>query len=136
MNARRAAWCKVRPRRATNGDDAHEAPHDHRQDALRHLPPRRLRAPTQLVPRHSALVRLTHWINVFCFSLLLMTGAQIFNAHPRLYWGEYGADNDHAWLSIDSLQRRRRASAASCTSGALDASSRPACSARRTRTAR
>ena len=58
----------------------------------------------QLVPRHSALVRLTHWINVFCFSLLLMTGAQIFNAHPRLYWGEYGADNDHAWLSVDSLQ--------------------------------
>ena len=61
-------------------------------------------APTQLVPRHSALVRITHWINVFCFSLLLMSGAQIFNAHPRLYWGEYGADNDHAWLSVDSLQ--------------------------------
>ena len=57
----------------------------------------------ELVPRHSALVRLTHWINVFCFSLLLMSGAQIFNAHPRLYWGEYGADNDHAWLSVDSL---------------------------------
>ena len=59
--------------------------------------------PRRLVPRHSALVRVTHWINVFCFSLLLMTGAQIFNAHPRLYWGEYGADNDHAWLSVDSL---------------------------------
>jgi thiosulfate reductase cytochrome b subunit len=57
-----------------------------------------------LVARHSVLVRLTHWINVFCFSLLLMTGAQIFNAHPRLYWGEYGADNDHAWLSVDSLR--------------------------------
>src|ERR1700754_3265995 len=61
-------------------------------------------APRQLVPRHSALVRLTHWINVFCFSLLLITGAQIFNAHPRLYWGEYGADNDRAWLTMDSLQ--------------------------------
>lgn len=66
--------------------------------------PRAAPAHQQLVPRHSALVRLTHWINVFCFSLLLMTGAQIFNAHPRLYWGEYGADNDHAWLSVDSLQ--------------------------------
>jgi len=66
--------------------------------------PRAAPARKQLLPRHSALVRLTHWINVFCFSLLLMTGAQIFNAHPRLYWGEYGADNDHAWLSIDSLQ--------------------------------
>jgi len=66
--------------------------------------PRAAPARKQLLPRHSALVRLTHWINVLCFSLLLMTGAQIFNAHPRLYWGEYGADNDHAWLSIDSLQ--------------------------------
>ena len=65
--------------------------------------PHLVAAPRQLVPRHSPLVRITHWINVFCFSLLLMTGAQIFNAHPRLYWGEYGADNDHAWLSIDSL---------------------------------
>jgi len=66
--------------------------------------PRAAAVHRQLVPRHSALVRVTHWINVFCFSLLLMTGAQIFNAHPRLYWGEYGADNDHAWLSVDSLR--------------------------------
>src|SRR4051812_40242484 len=66
---------------------------------------RRAGAPGRLlVKRHSALVRLTHWINVFCFSLLLMTGAQIFNAHPRLYWGEYGADHDPAWLSVDSLR--------------------------------
>ncbi len=64
---------------------------------------RRRASARQLVPRHSALVRLAHWVNVFCFSLLLMTGAQIFNAHPRLYWGQYGADNDPAWLSIDSL---------------------------------
>jgi len=66
--------------------------------------PRADAPPRRLVPRHSVLVRVTHWINVFCFSLLLMTGAQIFNAHPRLYWGQYGADNDHAWLSVDSLQ--------------------------------
>ena len=61
-------------------------------------------APRQLVPRHSALVRITHWVNVFCFSLLLMSGAQIFNAHPRLYWGQYGADYDHAWLAMDSVR--------------------------------
>ena len=60
-------------------------------------------APRRLVPRHGLLVRLTHWINLLCFSLLLMTGAQIFNAHPRLYWGQYGADNDHAWLSMEAL---------------------------------
>jgi thiosulfate reductase cytochrome b subunit len=66
--------------------------------------PRSAPAPRQLVPRHSALVRVTHWVNVLCFSLLLMSGAQIFNAHPRLYWGQYGADNDHAWLSMDALR--------------------------------
>jgi thiosulfate reductase cytochrome b subunit len=65
--------------------------------------PRTQARPRRLVPRHSAVVRITHWVNVFCFSLLLMTGAQIFNAHPRLYFGEYGADNDHAFISIDSL---------------------------------
>ncbi len=37
--------------------------------------------------RHSATVRLTHWINALCLTLLLMSGLQIFNAHPALYWG-------------------------------------------------
>jgi thiosulfate reductase cytochrome b subunit len=41
-----------------------------------------------LVYRHSVLTRLTHWINVLAISLLLMSGLQIFNAHPALYWGQ------------------------------------------------
>jgi thiosulfate reductase cytochrome b subunit len=41
-----------------------------------------------LVFRHPALVRITHWINVLAISLLLMSGLQIFNAHPALYWGQ------------------------------------------------
>jgi thiosulfate reductase cytochrome b subunit len=41
-----------------------------------------------LVFRHPALVRATHWINVLAISLLLMSGLQIFNAHPALYWGQ------------------------------------------------
>lgn len=28
----------------------------------------------------------------------------IFNAHPRLYWGQYGANADHAWLEIGSTE--------------------------------
>lgn len=28
-----------------------------------------------------------HWINVACLFALLMSGLQIFNAHPALYWG-------------------------------------------------
>jgi thiosulfate reductase cytochrome b subunit len=42
----------------------------------------------RIVYRHSLLVRVTHWINALCFALLLMSGLQIFNAHPALYWGE------------------------------------------------
>ena len=40
------------------------------------------------VYRHSALVRVTHWINVICLTALLMSGLQIFNAHSALYWGQ------------------------------------------------
>jgi thiosulfate reductase cytochrome b subunit len=36
--------------------------------------------------RHSLPVRLLHWINVVALTILLMSGLQIFNAHPRLYW--------------------------------------------------
>jgi thiosulfate reductase cytochrome b subunit len=41
----------------------------------------------RVVYRHTLLVRVTHWINALCFVILLMSGLQIFNAHPALYWG-------------------------------------------------
>lgn len=50
--------------------------------------------------RHRAPVRLTHWINALCIVFLLGSGLNIFNAHPRLYWGKYGADADRAFFSI------------------------------------
>ncbi len=31
---------------------------------------------------------------------MLMSGLMIFNAHPRLYWGKYGADHERPWLEI------------------------------------
>lgn len=40
-----------------------------------------------LVYRHTVTTRVTHWINVLAISLLIMSGLQIFNAHPALYWG-------------------------------------------------
>lgn len=52
-----------------------------------------------LVRRHSLLVRVTHWINVLCVTLLLMSGLQIFNAHPALYIGE-GSDFDAPVLAM------------------------------------
>jgi thiosulfate reductase cytochrome b subunit len=45
-------------------------------------------APKRIVFRHTAIVRVTHWVNVVCVLFLLMSGLQIFNAHPHLYWGE------------------------------------------------
>ncbi|HEY2480892.1 MAG TPA: cytochrome b/b6 domain-containing protein [Caulobacteraceae bacterium] len=54
----------------------------------------------QVIYRHSLAVRLTHWINVLIISLLLMSGLNIFNAHPRLYWGQFGADFDHPWFEL------------------------------------
>jgi thiosulfate reductase cytochrome b subunit len=41
----------------------------------------------RLIYRHRLWVRITHWINVVCMTVLLMSGLQIFNAHPALYWG-------------------------------------------------
>jgi thiosulfate reductase cytochrome b subunit len=57
-----------------------------------------------LVPRHSGVTRVTHWINVLALTLLLMSGLQIFNAHPALYWGAK-SHFDSPWLSISAAER-------------------------------
>jgi thiosulfate reductase cytochrome b subunit len=59
------------------------------------LRPRRL-----LVERHTRVTRITHWINLLCVAVLLMSGLQIFMAHPALYWGQFGADADRALFKI------------------------------------
>jgi thiosulfate reductase cytochrome b subunit len=38
--------------------------------------------------RHSLPVRIMHWSNVVFLSILLMSGLNIFNAHPALYWSK------------------------------------------------
>ena len=40
--------------------------------------------------RHSAIVRITHWIVVLSVLGLLVSGMGILISHPRLYWGETG----------------------------------------------
>ncbi len=42
-------------------------------------------------PRHSALVRITHWIFTFSFFGLVVSGFAIILAHPHFYWGETGS---------------------------------------------
>lgn len=53
--------------------------------------------------RHLLPVRVMHWINVICLTILLMSGLQIFNAHPALYWGQ-GSSFDKPWVSIGAAQ--------------------------------
>lgn len=56
----------------------------------------------RLVKRHRLSTRIWHWVNALSLIVLLMSGLMIFNAHPRLYWGEYGSNYDYAWLEIGS----------------------------------
>jgi len=52
-----------------------------------------------LIKRHSVVTRLTHWVNVALIVVLLMSGLQIFNAHPALYWGE-ASTFDSPWVAM------------------------------------
>jgi thiosulfate reductase cytochrome b subunit len=49
--------------------------------------------------RHRLPVRVMHWINVVCLTILLMSGLNIFNAHPALYWGQESTFAS-PWLSF------------------------------------
>ncbi len=60
--------------------------------------------PGDIVKRHRLSTRIWHGVNAFALLILLMSGLMIFNAHPRLYWGQKGADNDAAWLVIGNVQ--------------------------------
>jgi thiosulfate reductase cytochrome b subunit len=52
------------------------------------------------LPRHAALVRVTHWITLFCFLALLISGLEIVISHPRFYWGEVGNVNTRPLFTI------------------------------------
>lgn len=52
------------------------------------------------VLRHVLATRITHWLNAICIVGLLMSGLNIFMAHPALYWGQYGSDFDRPAFAI------------------------------------
>jgi thiosulfate reductase cytochrome b subunit len=54
--------------------------------------------------RHTVPVRIMHWINVIALTVLLMSGLNIFNAHPTLNWGKSSYDGVPAVLEIGSLE--------------------------------
>ncbi|RSV33160.1 cytochrome b/b6 domain-containing protein [Sphingomonas sp. ABOLH] len=56
---------------------------------------------TRTIHRHALATRLWHWVNAVAVIILIGSGLMILNAHPRLYWGRYGANFDRAWLTFD-----------------------------------
>ena len=56
-----------------------------------------------VVYRHHLPVRIAHWVNVVCMTVLLGSGLSIFNAHPHLYWGRQ-SDFAHPLLEIVALR--------------------------------
>ena len=56
--------------------------------------------PARVIYRHRLATRLWHWITAVTIFIMIGSGLMIFNAHPHLYWGLYGANFDHAWLTL------------------------------------
>lgn len=59
-------------------------------------------AKTDLYYRHKLPVRVMHWINVIALTILLMSGLNIFSAHPALYWGQSSYNGRPPILQIGS----------------------------------
>lgn len=53
----------------------------------------------RVVYRHRLATRIAHWIIVVCLPILILSGFQIFNAHPKLYWGER-SDPEHLLFAL------------------------------------
>src|SRR5579864_7557127 len=66
--------------------------HAHNAPAINAIPPMaEVRS-----PRHSTVVRVTHWLTTLSFLALLVSGVEILISHPRFYWGETGNVNTPA----------------------------------------
>jgi thiosulfate reductase cytochrome b subunit len=60
---------------------------------------------SHLYLRHALPVRIMHWVNVVALTILLMSGLQIFNAHPALYWGKSSYTGAAPVLQIGMAER-------------------------------
>jgi thiosulfate reductase cytochrome b subunit len=54
--------------------------------------------------RHSVPLRVMHWSNAVFVTILLMSGLNIFNAHPALYWGKSSYSGFPPILEIGGFQ--------------------------------
>ena len=54
--------------------------------------------------RHTLPVRVMHWVNVIALTILLMSGLNIFNAHPALNWGKSSYNGKPPILEMEARQ--------------------------------
>ncbi|WP_119274483.1 cytochrome b/b6 domain-containing protein [Taklimakanibacter deserti] len=60
--------------------------------------------PGRLIKRQKLATRVTHWTWAVCLFFLLLSGLQIFNAHPALYLGDQsGFTYENAILEIEGF---------------------------------
>ncbi len=57
--------------------------------------------PGSTITRHRLPTRLWHWVNAVAILVLIGSGIGILQAHPRLYWGRFGANFDTAWADLN-----------------------------------
>ena len=78
----------------------------------------------EVIYRHSGMVRITHWINALVLLVLLMSGLQIFNAHPALYLGQALSSTTRSLLWRPCGPRTALRASPPCSAGI---STRPGC---------
>lgn len=52
------------------------------------------------VYRHALATRIWHWVNAVTIFVMIGSGIGILQAHPRFYWGHYGANPDQPWFQM------------------------------------
>jgi Ni/Fe-hydrogenase b-type cytochrome subunit len=50
--------------------------------------------------KHSLGTRIWHWVNALSLIVLFMSGLNISNAHPHLYWGQWGFMPGQQWTDV------------------------------------
>ncbi|MEO5494826.1 MAG: cytochrome b/b6 domain-containing protein [Sphingomonas sp.] len=54
----------------------------------------------RIIYRHALATRIWHWVNAVTIFVMIGSGIGILQAHPRFYWGQYGANPDHPWFQM------------------------------------
>ncbi len=57
--------------------------------------------------RHSLPVRIMHWTTVILLTILLMSGLNIFEAHPALYWGKSSYNGRPPFMVVGSRENTK-----------------------------